>query len=242
MKRTLRERGFTKFKTYTHPATGRVADIRVDKGTGKFACAIGDMKIESMSLPDVEKWASDLLKQPEHRELEWMPVIQASLDEGHAGRYGYRGDKDNSDRTSEIKVRAMRFWIALADKDPDQKEVWRKLKWVEGADNDPACIAVEDRFSRSTIFREPHGGSGYYDGDASVARQKGWVRLPEVSNGTYLIQHTPEIWAGIQHVLDVVQNEIEVLNELFKTKTGHAKLVAIGLGKEPLMLQAGEKT
>lgn len=240
MRKTLRERGFSKFKTYTHPATKRSADIRIDKDTGKFACAIGDMKIESLSLPEVEKWARDILKQPESRELKWLPVIQAHVDEGRYGSYGFRGDKDSSERRAELTINARRYWIALADRDPNEKEVWRQLSWVEGDDSDPGCCKPEDRFARSRIFREPIADSGYRSSEMSVAKQKGWVRLPEVEQRTYWIEYTPELWAGIQHVIDVVEHEQSVLHELFKTKAGHAKLVAIGLGKEPLLLGAGK--
>lgn len=233
----LRERGYTKFKTLKNDATGRTAEIKVDKSSGQFACQIDDATKESKDLREVEQWANKIISKTEKRVLDFVPVIRAQIEEGYG--FSRRRDSDNDHRSEEIKVSASRFWIALADKDPDDREVWRALKWSEGDPDSPGYVQPTDQLAKSTIFRQPQERGIYGGNDMSKAQEKGWVRLPEVTHKQYLIEFTPEVWAGIQHCLDVIEHEADVLSDLFKTKAGHAKLAAIGLKKEPLLLHAG---
>jgi hypothetical protein len=238
VKRNLKDQGFVKFKTVEHPVSHRTADIKVNKRSGEFACEIGDMSKKGL-LRDVEQWANGMLKKHEKTLLTWEPVIYAHVE---GDRYGYsrRGrDDEDHERSVEVKVKAERFWIAKASRDPNGNEVWRKIHWIQGDDTDSGCIADEDRYSVSSIFREPREKSTYRDSSETPAKLKGWVRLPEVEGSWYLLAHTPELWAGIQHVIDTIENEEKILNRLFKTKEGQETLSKLGTQPELLRLTAG---
>lgn len=234
--RSLKDRGFTKFKTIEHPVSKRTAEIRVDKGSGEFACEIGDME-KVGTLREVQTWATGMLKKHEKTLLAWVPVIYAHVE---GDRYGYsrRARDEDDDRSVEVKVKAERFWIAKASRDPNGNEVWRKIHWIQGDVTDSGAIAEEDRYEASTIYREPRE-ERYYGNSETPARKKGWVRLPEVQGSYYLLAYTPELWAGIQHVIDTIENEEKIINKLFQTKEGQETLSKLGSQPELLRLTAG---
>lgn len=234
MKRSLRERGYSKFKTVEHPVTKRTADIKVDKSDGQFACEIGDMTKIDASLVVVEKWAIAMLKKSEKTNLVWLPVIDAHV-EGDRYGYGRRKRDEDTERAVEVKVRAKRFWLAKASRDPNGNEVWRTLHWIQGDKEDSGYIEEDQQYEMSTVYREPRDSSW----QMTPAEKKGWVRLPEVDGGHYLLAYTPELWAGIQHVIDTIENEEKILDKLFRTKEGQETLTKLGSQPELLRLTSG---
>lgn len=238
MRKNLRDRGFTKFKIVEHPRTQRSAEIRVNKSSGEFACAIGDMEKKDKDLHAVEQWAIGMLKKKETTVLDWVPVIYAHVEGDRYGRYNRARDEDD-ERSVEVKVKAERFWIAKASRDPNGNEVWRKIHWIQGDPEDSGCLPEDQKFEVSVIYREPKERTYYGDGD-TPAMKKGWVRLPEVQRGFYTLAYTPELWAGIQHVIDTIENEEKILNKLFQTKEGQETLAK--LGSQPELLRLSAKT
>lgn len=236
--RHRRGSGYSKFKTIEHPVTKRTADIKVDKRHGFFRCEIGEASKESQTLSVVESWAMALIAKAEKRVLDWKPVIRAHVEA--ADRFGYRRDTgrpENDGRGAQVKIVAERFYIALAEKDGDDREWWRELQWKQGDPESSGSLAPEDRWAMSQEFRKP--SESMYSGETHKSR-KGWVRLPEVSDGSYLIAYTPEVWAGLQHVIDVIEKESDIVKALLTTSKGLAKLAAIGEGTQQLQLTSGE--
>lgn len=228
-----RERGAIVEKV-EHPQTKRTAEIRLNKRNMEFSCVIGDLSKESKDGGEVKRWALATLKQKEKIVLDWKPVIRAKVKGGDAK--WYREEEGSQEKNAEIEIEADRFWIALASKDADRNEVWRWIKWVLNDPESGAAKSPEDLFGESKIFRKPEPRDY---GEQSAAEKRGWLRLPEISHGHYLLEYTPELWAGLTHVIDVVENEAAVLDRLLNTKQGRESLVAIGLGTQQLQLTAG---
>lgn len=229
-------RGYSKFKTIEHPQTKRTAEIKVDKRMGWFRCEIGDASKESKNLTEVEMWANGLLGKSEKKALDWIPVIKADVDEDSRGHY--RRDGDNDMRGVGVKISASRFYIAMSSRDPNGRETWRTLNWAQCDPDSPDRLPEEQFWEMSTKFREPSESDWH---GVTPAQKKGLVRLPEVNGGNYLLKYTPDLWAGIQHVIDVVERESKVLDKLFSTKDGRETLGKIGTQPELLRLTDGAK-
>lgn len=238
--RSLKDQGYTKFKLYEHSASKRTAEIKVHKSRGTFGCEIEDMQ-KIGTLPEVERWAADFLKKKEIVLLDWQPVIRAKV--SGTERWGSRrGEKEENDqREVKVEIMAERFYIARASRDPDGREVWRYLTWEKCDPDSPERVKESEMVEHAQKFREPQDtSSGYMHDKSSPAKLKGWVRLPEREHGQFLIEYNEELWKGIQHVIDVIENEEKILAELFATTAGRDTLAKIGSQPELLRLTAGK--
>lgn len=236
----MKDQGYTKFKTIEHPLSKRIAEIKVHKSRGTFGCEIGDMQ-KTGTLPEVEKWVSEFLKKKETVLLDWKPVIRAKV--SGTERYSYRrGEREENDnREVKVEIMAERFYIARASRDPDGREVWRSLTWEKCDADSPEKVPEADKVEHAQKFREPEEDRGYFGKRDTPAKMKGWVRLPEREYGHFLIEYNEELWKGIQHVIDVIENEEKILAELFATTAGRDTLAKIGSQPELLRLTAGGK-
>lgn len=236
---SLKDQGFTKFKSYEHHTSKRTAEIKVHKSRGTFGCEIGDMQ-KIGTLPEVEKWAHEFLKKKETVLLDWKPVIRAKV--SGTERWGYRrGEREENDqREVKVEIMAERFYIARASRDPDGREVWRSLTWEKADPDSPEKVPETEMVEHAQKFREPRDESrSYFNEKTPPAQMKGWVRLPEREHGQFLIEYNEELWKGIQHVIDVIENEEKILSELFATTAGRDTLAKIGSQPELLRLTSG---
>jgi len=234
--RSLKDQGYTKFKLIEHPRTHKTAEIKVHKKLGTFGCEIGDMR-KLGTLIEVEAWANGMLKQKDKTTFDWQPVIRAHV-EGTESWYRGRRREENDSRSVKVEITAERFYITRVSRDPNGNEVWRSLSWEKGSPDSPEKVKETEMIEHAQKFREPKEDSRF-GRDEPPAEMKGWVRLPETKDGWYIIEYNEELWQGIQHVIDVIENEEKVLDKLFSTVAGRETLAKLGSQPELLRLTAG---
>lgn len=229
-----RERKGAIVEKFVHDTTKREAVIRLDKGPMIFFTQIEGAggiieRFEDKDGRVVREWLrKELAHTTDAMDMTWLPVIEVRVSDGD--RYG-RGRGDDERASEKIDLEIDRYYIATT---PNKQE-WRKLKWAEA---DPASATkIEDGLMYAQSDRFKNGpkwkpvASDYYG-----RNDKPFV-LPSMGDGgRSYVEYTPELWAGLQHVLATLKHARTEIEKLIATKQGFARLTAIGNGTQQLQI------
>lgn len=215
-----------------HPKTKRRTPLRLDKRTMTFFGREHDEEAQtepfsSKDGDEVRRWLLEQLKHTQDGEsLEWLPVVKIKIE----GRdwYGYRDQPEH--RSESVELTLDRYWIALTH---DQRE-WRQLVWNACIDDSVGFIADAERYAESRRYGDGPKSQNLSDDTKPF-------RLPQLSHQgeDCVLLYTPELWAALQSIAEMIKTARENLEKLVGTKTGVARLLEVG--RNPLMLTEGGK-
>jgi hypothetical protein len=203
--------------------TGRSAVIRLDKGSMTFSCEIGGVIARSKDGRVVRDWAkAQLEKTDEETRLSFFPVIEVRATDRERHSY-YRGDRQ---KHALIGFTIDRFYVA-------EKVIgheWVQLKWHQADPRSAQRIPIENqRVSAEPFWQYKTKEHGGYSTPFHVPIKRDNTYEGDV----YYLPYTEATWAGLKHLLKVIENSSKTLEEMLSTAKGNAVINAIGEGKQP---------
>lgn len=144
-------------KTVVHPKTKREGVIRLSLGRANgishfFAREIDSDRTQSPFVAstsnEVYMWLMEQLAMTgDTDKLDWLPVIEVSLDDKEDGSYR-RGDWGR--KKENLGVEVCRYYIALQR----DETKWVRLSWDKCDPEKSGCLADKDKFSASEEWKE----------------------------------------------------------------------------------------
>lgn len=215
-----------------HETTGRVAEIRLDKGSMDFSCMIGEDLGTSKDGRALRDWALDCLGVIESDEIpEWLGVLEIHTS-GRDRSYRQRGEIDTG-----LEITARRYWIARTPAGQ-----WKTAKWETGDPKSHAHVPPELRFKEADRFalaEEIERG----ESDSGYNKRKGGPRafaLPAVDGERTYLAYDEALWTGCKRIAAGLDEALVTLRQMLTTQDGNEAVRALGTGKGTLLLSAGE--
>lgn len=180
---------------------------------------------ESADGKEVKRWLVEQLQKADMtgKPLEWIAVIEVSVEEDDGYNYGRDGEEE---RQVGIKADIDRYHIALSL----DKSEWVRLNWEQLDKDATEFVAEADR-----LVAAKHYGHGpkYLVGRDSWNKPDIFT-LPSVSNDRSFVRYTDDLWAGLNHVFDNLENSRKTIQQLLGTKKGLLILAEVGAGAKRL--------
>lgn len=226
----------------TDDVTKRTGDLKLDKGNMIFWAEVGEgvsyAAVESDDGKAVRRWlAAQLGKVTKDQLLTWVPVVEVTDKSDERDGWGRR----EYDLYGACAVSIERYFLALTI----DKAQWMRLSWEECADDSPTALPDDERFRAAKDFRE---GPGFVRQPSRHNRhEERAFTLPffEGKRGgeslTSYLTYTPELWRGLEIVVETINESRKTLASLLSTKKGIETVRAVGASNGTLLLGAGAK-
>lgn len=228
-----KERSGSIIEKVRNEKTQRESAVRLEKRTMTFFARVPDVDaatdrnrlyFESKDGAQVKSWlVTELAKTLPGDLLKWLPVIEVSVKE--EDRW-VRRSRQGEQRTVGLTIQADRYWIALTK----NRQQWLTLPWASCDEESATMIPPEDRVRAAGKFKD-----GPMSDQVIKYQNRAWA-FPSISEGgdaSYL-EFSPDLWVGIQQVINTIERERESVRALLATKKGIKQLIEIGSGAKRL--------
>lgn len=231
------ERKGSVVETVRNDKTQREAKVRMEKGTFYFFCRLPDEDVtaenahsreyfESKDAHEVREWARQHIKKSEKKHrLDWKPVIRVDFDRPER----YHRNRDDEKREVRLSAELTRFYVALSH----DKTQWLKLDWAQVDEHSATALDEDDRLAQAEKFwKGPKAPKDAHSWHHSSSEKP--FTLPLITGDRSYVAYTEELWAGLNEVLNALENSADTLVDMLGTKKGLVAIAQVGAGVKRL--------